>query len=762
MKTPLTLLLLLPLLCQAQSVVNFTMTLNNNKGAPMGNTPVTLIETTTKQRLSKNTDPAGKAKFEITSGKEWKIQVLKIENIGTIEVPEMGVSNRSKLFTYDLERWERTHRPAVNRKALGITQVPQPALTADNMDKVVTVRVGVKKEDKSDLSNFPVTLTCYNLKSSFQSYTNNKGTATFYVPVNNEYELDIDGVESFNYVDVTHPGSYDLNIIYEPTAIKETNRNDTITQSFAARTTGTSGRTLLDLDIKCSDCEKMNKEPIYLQEVGGSKVYTGYLSASGNIKFLLPIKKKYLISFKYDFDVDVINLKDIVGISQASKTIEYRPRPELKYPERYLAMPSSFILADMDNFTPKDLINNDQSPVNLKAKWGNENVNAKNKEALLSLQLTVNIPKNSAYVSPPLNVAFVLDKSGSMEGSERIDNLKKNMLHYSDILRSTDRVSLVAFDNAATVLMPSQPMGNKTYFTDMVKDLQAGGGTNIFDGLQKGYSEVLKNMKPGQVNRVILLTDGYDGIPVDSTVNMSKRYNRKGIQISAIGVGDDYNYALLNLLALNGGGALRLSPKPKDLDIVMQQEFGSMISQVGTNAKVKISFGSEFACRETFGMPLKKESDKLYSITYDVLFDGQNNLGLLKFDLKNVTKDIERSPITVSISYYDQVQKKEVVKEEKIFLKWQDADGQIDFVLDSYVKKLYSIAYVNHALKMMDESFHSQNFEVLNASLTNLIQKLENYYAQPTDTDIVKLLRSLKKYTSSVDVVIKNNKSKKG
>jgi uncharacterized protein YegL len=762
MKTLLTFLLLLPLLDKAQSVVNFTMTLNNNKGAPMGNTPVTLIETTSKQRVSKNTDAAGKAKFEITSGKEWKIQVLKIENIGTIEVPEMGMSNRSKLFTYDLERWERTHRPAVNRKALGITQAQQPALTAENMDKVVTVRVNVKKEDKSELTNFPVTLTCYNLKNSFQSYTNSKGVATFYVPVNNEYELDIDGVESFNYVDVTHPGSYDVSIIYEPTAIKETNKNDTITQAFAARTTGTSGRTLLDLSISCSDCENMSKEPIYLQEVGGSKVYTARLDKNGNVKFLLPIKKKYLISFKYDFDVDVINLKDIVGISNASKSIQYTPRPELKYPERYLAMPSSFILAEMDNFTPKDVINSDGSPVSLKAKWGNELVNAKSKEALLSLQLTVKIPKNSVYVSPPLNVAFVLDKSGSMAGSERIENLKTNMLKYSEILRPTDRVSLVAFDNSATVLMPSQAMGNKTYFTDMVKDLEAGGGTNIFDGLHKGYDEVLKNMKPGQVNRVILLTDGYDGIPVDSTVNMSKRYNRKGIQISAIGVGDDYNYSLLNLLALNGGGALRLSPKPKDLDIVMQQEFGSMISQVGSNAKVKISFGSDFVCRETFGMPLKKESDKLYSITYDVLFDGQNNLGLLKFDLMNVTKDIEKSPITVTITYFDNVQKKEVTKEEKIYLKWQDADGQIDFVLDSYVKKLYSIAYVNHALKMMDESFNSQNYEALYASVGNLIQKLENYYAQPTDKDIVSLLRSLKKYTTSVDVVIKNNKSKKG
>lgn len=754
MKKILTLLFLLPLLLKAQSVANCIFTILNNKGGVMSNVPITLIETTTKERLSKNTDNAGIVKFEITTGKEWKIQILKIDNIGTIEVPELGISNKRKLFTYDLERWERTHRPNVDRKALGITLVDQSS--SNSNQQMTTIKVDVKKENRAALSNFPITLTCYKLKNSFLSTTNTNGVATFNVPANNEYEVDIDGVESFSYVDVTYPGVYDLSLIYEPTAIKEVNKNDTITQSFAKRTTGTSGRTLVDLSITCTDCGDLSKEPIYVQEVGGSKVYTAKLNSAGDVTFLLPIKKKYLVSFKYDFDVDVINLKDIVGISQANKSIQYKPRPELKYPERYLAMPSSFILFDINNYSPEIQTSSSQNPIDLKVKWGNEAINANSKEALLSLQLTVKVPKNSAYTSPPLNVAFVLDKSGSMAGSERIENLKANMLKYSDMLRPSDRISLVAFDDQAKVLMPSQLMTNKTYFTDMIKDLDADGGTNIFDGLQNGYKEVLKNSKLGQVNRVILLTDGYDGIPVDSTVNMSKSYNRKNIQLSAIGVGNDYNYALLNLLALNGGGVLRLSPKPKDLDIVMQQEIGSMINQVGTNAKVKISFGEDFICKETFGMPLKKESDKLYSITYDVLFDGQNNLGLLKFDLKNATKAIEKSPITVAISYYDHVQKKEVIKEEQYYLKWQDGSGQIDFILDSYIKKLYSIAYVNHALKTMDDNFAKQNYKSLKTDVINLVQKLENYYAQPADKDIVQLLKSLKKYTNSVDVVIKN------
>ncbi len=756
MKNIITCLCLLPLLINAQSIANCSFTIINNKGIAMNNVPVTLIETSSKERVYKNTDAAGKVKFEITSGKEWKIQVLKIENIGMIEMPEMGIATKSKLFTYDYERWERTHRPAVNRKSLGITIVDQVILNASNTNQIAVVRVDTKKENHSELTNYPIILTCYKLKNSFKSITDNHGIATFYVPVNNEYEVDIDGVESFSYIDVTYPGKYDLSLIYEPTAIKEINKNDTITQSFASRTTGTSGRTYVDLKINCTDCGTLTKEPIYIQEVGGSKVYTANLSSEGQVKFLLPIKKKYLISFRYDFDVDVINLKDISGISKANKTITYTPRPELKYPEKYLPMPSSFILSDIDNFISEPSMVNSQSPIDLKVKWGNETINMNSKEALLSLQLNIKVPKNSAYVSPPLNVSFVLDKSGSMEGSERIESLKTNMLKYTDILRPNDRVSIVAFDNEAKVLMPSQLMTNKTYYTDMIKDLEAGGGTNIFDGLEKGYKEVLKNVKVGQVNRVILLTDGYDGMPVDSTVNMSKFYNRKNIQLSAIGVGNDYNYALLNLLALNGGGVLRLSPTPKDLNVVMQQEIGSMISQVGANAKIKISFGSEFICKETFGMPIKKESDKLYSITYDVLFDGQNNLGLLKFDLKNASPDIVKSPINVSITYYDMVQKKEVVKEEKIYLKWQDGNGQIDFILDSYIKKLYSIAYVNHALKTMDDNFAKQNYKALKIDVANLVQKLEIYYAQPSDKDIVQLLKSLKKYTTSVDVVVKN------
>jgi hypothetical protein len=78
MKKILTLLFLLPLLLKAQSVANCTFTILNNKGAAMSNVPITLIETTTKARISKNTDNAGRVKrtaLPLTE-KHWELQRL--------------------------------------------------------------------------------------------------------------------------------------------------------------------------------------------------------------------------------------------------------------------------------------------------------------------------------------------------------------------------------------------------------------------------------------------------------------------------------------------------------------------------------------------------------------------------------------------------------------------------------------------------------------------------------------------------------------
>ena len=107
----------------------------------------------------------------------------------------------------------------------------------------------------------------------------------------------------------------------------------------------------------------------------------------------------------------------------------------------------------------------------------------------------------------PLNLGFVIDRCGSMSG-EKLHYTKQAVQYAVGHLASSDIASLTVFDEAVEVLYPARPLTLRDEFKAMVTRIFPGGCTNLSGGMLAGYGEVKKNVKQGQVNRVILLTDG--------------------------------------------------------------------------------------------------------------------------------------------------------------------------------------------------------------------------------------------------------------
>ena len=76
----------------------------------------------------------------------------------------------------------------------------------------------------------------------------------------------------------------------------------------------------------------------------------------------------------------------------------------------------------------------------------------------------------------PLNLCFVLDRSGSMAG-EKIENLRKAVQLVIDQLDPTDIVSIVIFDDQADVLVPATPATDKNALKAKVNSITDRGGT---------------------------------------------------------------------------------------------------------------------------------------------------------------------------------------------------------------------------------------------------------------------------------------------
>jgi uncharacterized protein YegL len=743
---------------QSQYLRVQTIKVINNKQDPMSNVPVTLIETSTKQRISKNTNTNGEVVFEIKTGKEWAINILEMKNCSFIYDFDSGYSTGSNLITYDINHYRRTHRAKLDRKSLKIITIDQSRLVVTKHDsKTALVKLKIVKDDDSPLKNFAVNLTSYKLEQTFLGKTNEDGIANFIVPINTEYEIDIDGVDSFDYIDTKKAGTYDLQFTYEPTNVKETVVNDTIAQSIPNDIKGTSSRIAVKIKVNKLGGNDVSRELIYLQKLGTNKIYKGKMDKEGKVSFLLPNRSKYLIHFKYQKDVDVLNFSHMKGISNSESTIIYRPDPKLEFPEKFIPTPDQLFLKEFKDFITKQYPE-PTDPIQLHLKWANDSINALSKEAVLELGFKIRT-SNYNLNGPPINLSLVVDRSGSMYGDDRIEALKKSLLSFVSKLRKTDIVSLVSYDDKAILLVPSQPVGDGKYLKDMIEDIEIGGGTNIYNGMVMGYEQIQKKKIANGTNRLVLLTDGYGDDDPLITIKKSKEYNDKGIELSAIGVGESYNQALLSQLASTGGGLLNFIGSSKNIESVFQKELTSLLSPCVSDVKIEIEYNDKIVFKQLYGFPFKQKDGNSVQLKLDAIYAGLQGIGLLKFDLNHPDKSIEKSPIIIKMTYFDPNKLSYVEKIEKVYLKWLPKEGKIELILEAEQKKLYAIAVLNQGLKVMSENFAQGRYVEARNHILSVQNNIKEIYPNSLDRDVIKLMDEMTQYANSLTIAISNKKS---
>jgi Ca-activated chloride channel family protein len=191
---------------------------------------------------------------------------------------------------------------------------------------------------------------------------------------------------------------------------------------------------------------------------------------------------------------------------------------------------------------------------------------------------------------PPVNVAIVIDKSGSMSG-ERIARAKEAAAMAVNTLLSNDIVSIVAFDNTVEVVTPATKVSDKARITQAIQNIRANGSTGLFAGVSKGAFEVRKFLDKNRVNRVILLSDGQANVGPSSPAELGQlgaMLARQGISVTTIGLGADYNEDLMTQLAAFSDGNHAFVENSRDLVRIFEREFGDVGSVVAQEVEVTI------------------------------------------------------------------------------------------------------------------------------------------------------------------------------
>ncbi|MGB5675561.1 MAG: VWA domain-containing protein, partial [Gemmatimonadota bacterium] len=107
----------------------------------------------------------------------------------------------------------------------------------------------------------------------------------------------------------------------------------------------------------------------------------------------------------------------------------------------------------------------------------------------------------------PLNLSIVLDRSGSMMG-EKLAAAKEAARSLVQRLWPDDVVSVVTYDHEVQVVAAPETGEHQADLTTRISGIEAGGSTNLSDGWLKGREFVAAGQRAGEVNRVLLLTDG--------------------------------------------------------------------------------------------------------------------------------------------------------------------------------------------------------------------------------------------------------------
>ncbi|HSR99568.1 MAG TPA: VWA domain-containing protein [Kofleriaceae bacterium] len=228
-----------------------------------------------------------------------------------------------------------------------------------------------------------------------------------------------------------------------------------------------------------------------------------------------------------------------------------------------------------------------------------------------TLQLAVSSTVDPrAYQRLPMNLVVVVDHSGSMASDGRLDKVKVGLHTLIDNLHDDDRLAIVEFDDQVEVAATLGPALDRAALHAIVSRLEPRGATNIFDGLRQGFL-LLGDAPPSErQNRVILLSDGNatagDTSPTHIMQMASDRVQR-GVGLTTIGVGNDFDVGLMRGLAEQGAGNFYFLEDPTAASEVFTEEIDTFMQPIALDVRLEAAAGPGYRFDEVVGSQLWAE-----------------------------------------------------------------------------------------------------------------------------------------------------------
>lgn len=296
----------------------------------------------------------------------------------------------------------------------------------------------------------------------------------------------------------------------------------------------------------------------------------------------------------------------------------------------------------------------------------------------------------------PLNVAIVLDRSGSMAG-EKMERAKEAACAAIELMKTDDIVAVIAYDTEVETIVPATKLGDKKEMLDKIKKIEAGGTTALYEGTERGGEEVKKFLDKEKINRVILLSDGLANVGPSTPAEageLGRKLGGEGICVTTLGLGDGYNEDLMLKLSQSSDGNHVYITKASNLVEVFDEEFQTATKVVA----------QEISCRLTCEKGVKpirilnrdgKIDGQTVSFDWNQIYAGHERYVIIEVEVPAGENGEEKKIATAQVSYANMRTNATDELSGALTVKFSSDDAEVKKAIDKKVMEEYAVQRAN-------------------------------------------------------------------